>query len=291
MIIIILGFIFLIVLFGFVYVLYRTNAMLERHIPSGKELPEDFGLKAEEYNFESIDGVKLFGWHFKTLNPKATIILVHGFSDPDGGKTYMLSRAKFLNQNNIDVFLFDLRSFGQSEGNFITLGIKEWMDVEAAYNLVEKIDQLDLPIGIWGNSMGAATSIIMNGKTKKGDFLVLTVPYASISHLLRPLAVREKKPYWFIKFFVELILKMKFGDVLISESPISYAGKIDVPVFIAKAKKDSKVHAGDSDILYELINSHKKLVEYDTTHDIWKEAGDNFKNDVLAFIDSSIRGN
>lgn len=245
--------------------------MFETHYGNSNETPEDFGFKATNHVFKSRDGMKLKGWFIENEEAKGIIILVHGFTTPNGGKNSLLKRAKFFYDYGLSVFLFDLRSFGESEGNLVSLGINEWMDVEAAYDYVQlNLNKKDLNLGIYGNSMGAASVVMMTGKTQKGDFLITTVPFTTIDNLIVPFLIRGKKPLW-IRYFVKLALKLKFGNIYQTEVPISYAQNINVPILVIGANNDKTVNPRDAYELYEKITGPKEYHEFASGHGIYEK--------------------
>lgn len=59
--------------------------------------------------------------------------------------------------------MFDFSGSGYSEGNFITLGIKESDDVEKVVNYLKTNYKIGRII-LWGRSMGAVTAILYSAK-------------------------------------------------------------------------------------------------------------------------------
>src|SRR3989338_5289425 len=99
--------------------------------------PESFDLKYENVTFETDDGLKLKGWLIpgnKSENKsRGTIIMMHGYPT---NKADVLPLSLFL-LNDYNVFLFDFRSFGESEGSYTTAGYKEVNDLDAAVNYIK----------------------------------------------------------------------------------------------------------------------------------------------------------
>ena len=59
----------------------------------------------------------------------------------------------------INVFSFDFSGCGRSEGEWVTLGWKERGDLRTVIKHLQSIGSVS-KIGLWGRSMGAATSIM-----------------------------------------------------------------------------------------------------------------------------------
>ena len=96
--------------------------------------PSDLGLRYEEVVLESDDGIKLSGWFIPNNKTKITIIVMHGYP---ADKANLLGIAEFL-AKEFNVFLFDFRSFGQSEGRYTTGGYLEREDLTEAIDYLEK---------------------------------------------------------------------------------------------------------------------------------------------------------
>ena len=96
-------------------------------------MPESFNLKYEDVEFESSDGLKLKGWFIPSNKSGNTIIVMHGYPT---NKADVLPFSMFL-LKRFNVFLFDFRSFGESEGSYTTAGYKEVNDLDGAIKYLE----------------------------------------------------------------------------------------------------------------------------------------------------------
>ncbi|MBI2651860.1 alpha/beta fold hydrolase, partial [Candidatus Woesearchaeota archaeon] len=124
--------------------------------------PSDLGLKYEEVSFKSADGIKLNGWLIPNNKTKATIIVMHGYP---ADKANLLGIAEFL-VKDFNVFLFDFRSFGKSEGKYTTVGYLEKNDLLGAINYLEKEKNIT-KIGLYGFSLGGAVALMANNENVK----------------------------------------------------------------------------------------------------------------------------
>lgn len=99
----------------------------------------------------------------KSDNPTLVFVHANNGSRMEGitcrylGQQYL----KFLFQNMIDVVLFDCTGSGLSDGEFITLGMKEADDLHAVIEHIV-INKKLANISLWGRSMGAVTGRISN---------------------------------------------------------------------------------------------------------------------------------
>ena len=142
--------------------------------------PEDFNLDYEDAVFESTDGLKLSGWFIPHNKSKDAIIVMHGYP---ANKADLLPVALFLNKK-YDVFLFDFRSFGQSEGKYTTAGFKEVKDLEGAIGFLKQEKKIR-NIGAFGFSLGGAVALMSKNNEIKA--IVADSSYASLDRMVEAL--------------------------------------------------------------------------------------------------------
>lgn len=84
------------------------------------------------------------------------VIYMHGNA---GCKLEGESYRNLLLPAGINIFSFDFSGCGLSEGEWVTLGHKEKKDLATVIAYLNSLGTVS-KIGVWGRSMGAATSII-----------------------------------------------------------------------------------------------------------------------------------
>ena len=80
----------------------------------------------------------------------------------------------------IGLVIFDFAGSGYSEGDYITLGIKEARDTKTVINYILSNFNIDKTI-LWGRSMGAVTSIIFMSDEKNKNLIsgiILDSPFS-----------------------------------------------------------------------------------------------------------------
>jgi uncharacterized protein len=114
--------------------------------------PSRLGLAYQNVTLQS-DGLKLAAWFIPSKKPEQPIVLVtHGLGVD---KSDFLFVAKPLHEAGFNLFTFDFRAHGESEGRTITFGLNEARDVKAAYDWLTKAFPSQ-PIYALGYSMGGA---------------------------------------------------------------------------------------------------------------------------------------
>lgn len=92
----------------------------------------------------------------------------------------MLDETAVLVKHGYGVLLIDLRGHGKSEGQLILFGKNEVQDVDAGYQFLLKQPNITERIGIFGNSMGGAISILYAAQNPKIRAVVTDSAFSSL---------------------------------------------------------------------------------------------------------------
>jgi len=264
----------------FFYIWYRLRKSLRVASDPSKDTPSKYHLKYETRSFKTADGISLSGWYIPAKNPKAVVICIHGYVDT---KATILDHAVYLHDGGYTTFFIDLRS--DHPKTKYTLGVQEWKDIEAAYEYMKSLpENKNKKIGFFSGSMGAATVLVATGKTNKGDFVIASVPYANFKRLFAHQLRAEKLPPFFLPF-LRLAALLELGLHHDKHIPSKYIGKITKPVLLMAATHDKMVNKQDAKHLFDLANDPKHFWQADTGHVIFKEKPEEFKKQVLGFLD------
>jgi fermentation-respiration switch protein FrsA (DUF1100 family) len=122
--------------------------------------PKDLGLNFKDIYFHTEDGIKIHGWFFPLDNEKPVILFCHGNA---GNISHRLENIRLLLEKGLQVFIFDYRGYGKSEGRPSEPGI--YKDAIAAYDyLIREENILSSNIVLFGRSLGAAVAIDLSLK-------------------------------------------------------------------------------------------------------------------------------
>jgi fermentation-respiration switch protein FrsA (DUF1100 family) len=139
--------------------------------------PEALGLAHEEVFLEAADGTRIHGWFLPARGSRFTVLLCHGNA---GNITRRLERDLAI---GVDVFLFDYRGFGRSEGSPDEEGT--YRDAVAAHRyLVQKRAVDPKQLILLGESLGAAVAVELSLR-EPAAALVLEAPFTSIPAMAR----------------------------------------------------------------------------------------------------------
>ena len=221
--------------------------------------PSDLGLKHEEVNFKSKDGIRLSGWLIPNNKTKATIIVMHGYP---ADKANLLGIAKFL-AKDFNVFLFDFRSFGKSEGHYTTVGYLEKNDLLGAIEYLEQ-DEKMTKIGLYGFSLGGAVALMTSHKNVKA--IVTDSAYAKLSnmakHMYSPFFILKYPLAYLEKLYGLIFLGINIGNV----NPVEDIKSIKVPILLIHAEKDSQIPVSEAYLLHEANKKAELWIVEGTDH-------------------------
>ncbi|HTY37288.1 MAG TPA: alpha/beta fold hydrolase, partial [Bacteroidota bacterium] len=120
--------------------------------------PRDAGLPQEDLFLATHEGFKLSCWFVKQPHgARGTVIYLHGVGDCKiGGVPY----ARLFFGRGFNVFLYDSRRHGLSEGLYCTYGFHEKNDLALVIDYLKSRTDITIGrIGVFGTSMGAAVAL------------------------------------------------------------------------------------------------------------------------------------
>jgi fermentation-respiration switch protein FrsA (DUF1100 family) len=147
-------------LLGMVFLLMGCNGFLERIAVCFPQKghdgrPEDFRLTARDLFFETKDRVRLHGWLFSADFKGPYLLWCHGNA---GNISHRLENIALLLKKGINVFIFDYRGYGKSEGTVSEQGF--YRDARAAWDcLLKEGSTTPSQIVLFGRSLGCAVAV------------------------------------------------------------------------------------------------------------------------------------
>jgi fermentation-respiration switch protein FrsA (DUF1100 family) len=207
--------------------------------------PAQDGFAYEEIEFNSADGTKLSGWFIPAKGSAlGTVIHYHGNAQ---NMTAHYSFVSWLPANGFNLFVFDYRGYGKSEGKPDREGVYE--DSVAALEYIKSRTDLDQDkLIVFGQSIGGANALAVVGQNRF-DGIAGIVSDSAFSAYKR---VACDHAGWLKPFAFCLI-----GNKL---SPEKYVSNIaPVPLLIIHGTKDSVVPYKHAVTLFEKGSEPKKL--------------------------------
>ncbi|MEK6563763.1 MAG: alpha/beta hydrolase [Candidatus Omnitrophota bacterium] len=150
--------------------------------------PEASGMRYNEVNFETSDGYMLNGWLIIQPAAKYTVLFAHGNA---GNISHRIEKLKFFKQIGCNVFIFDYRGYGRSQGRPSEKGL--YLDAGAAYEyLVAQGITANTIIG-YGESLGGAVIIDAASKNTMAA-LIVDSSFSSAKDMIK--AIYPFLPHW-----------------------------------------------------------------------------------------------
>lgn len=217
--------------------------------------------ETEEVEVQSGDGFVLHGLLIPHIAPRATVILFHGWRS--SWEMDFLCALPFLYGLRLQCLLVDQRAQGDSEGRFMTLGVRERADVPVWADYVSNRFGARHPIFLQGTSMGASTVTMASAYHFSGNVRGLiadcgfTSPYEAVSAVWR-----EKTPFpaHFAMWLLDLFARW-FADFSLRECDAADAlARTKYPVLFLHGTADRFVPSYMTRQAYEACGSEKTLL-------------------------------
>jgi len=226
--------------------------------------PGNIGLYFESVSFETMDRVKLSGWFVPSESARGVILFCHGNA---GNISHRLESIQIFHRLGLDVFIFDYRGYGQSEGKPTEHGT--YKDAEAAWRyLVEERQVHPKEIIVFGRSLGGAVASWLAQSHTPGA-LILESTFTSLPDIAATLY-----PYLPVK----LLLRFKYNTA-------EYLGGLNCPVLIIHSRDDEIMRFSHGRRLFEIAKEPKKFLEITGTHNAgFITSGKRYEEGLDAFI-------
>lgn len=228
---------------GFFFIFQSHYIYYPEHIISAD--PSNIGLEFESISFKTEDRVKLSGWFIPSEGASDVILFFHGNA---GNISHRLESIQIFHRLGLNVFIFDYRGYGQSDGRPSEIGT--YRDAEAAWQYLVKERQVSPNrIIVFGRSLGGAVAAWLAHKHTPGA-LVLESGFTSIPEIAAKLY-----PY----LPVRLLSRYKYNTA-------EYLDEVDCPVLIVHSREDEIMPFSHGQQLFERARGPKEFLEISGTH-------------------------
>lgn len=222
--------------------------------------PGDYGLQWQELSLKTSDGLRISAWLIRHPNPKGTLLLFHGFGT---SKADLLDCASALRTaGSYQLLLIDFRGHGLSEGEILSFGKWEVLDVEAALHLVDQ-DPISrgLPVGCWGISMGGAIGILAAAQFQRIQAVVCEGSYANLpAAIARVQWMTYHIPRIPLGMMVIWATEIRLRTRLRHLSPARSIARVSPrSVLLVHGLEDTSIDAQESQRLFEAAREPKEL--------------------------------
>lgn len=271
-----------------------TSLFLSDHSTDTLSKPIFFGIESnrvEEFSFITRDGIRIAALRVSAkegADKKGAIVFLHGIRR---AKECVYPMASYFSERGYDCFAMDFRSHGRSEGDLITYGHLERVDVKFFLDYIYDHYGLSEKLVLWGQSMGAAVAFLVAESDSRVNLLISESTYASFNSVTMDyfsyiIGFRSSFAQSIILKSVSRISGLNPDEI----SPLNAAKNIKIPIFIAHGMLDNKMNPLYAQELFSELGSDRCRIMMipDANHlDFWEKGGENYFREVEQFIDSN----
>ncbi len=188
--------------------------------------------------------------------PKATILVVHGIY---GRSATMLHTAHRLAQAGYRAVLVDLRGHGRSTGDYLTYGTQEARDLSQVIDDLQARRLVQGPLGVYGVSYGATTSIHLAAIDWRVSAVVAVEPFSMVRPELAhvaPMIPQQTFEQALSDAGCEAGFNPNFSDAAHA------IGRTSAPVLLMHGTDDWIVPCWNSVLLHQQAAAHSELVTF-----------------------------
>lgn len=218
-------------------------------------------VKGQKISTMTEDGYQLIAEEFFTEDDSHKwLLLLHGYT---GWKEEMYPFAYWYNMQGYHVIAPDLRCHGESEGDFIGMGWTDHYDCNLWIDYIISQDP-DAQIVLHGQSMGAATALMMAGEENLSKNVVAVVSDCAYTDAYSMFGEKIKEWFYLPAFPIVdtacLVLKLRGGYNLKDASAVDAVEKSKVPTLFIHGADDALISVQMTKDLYEAASCSKKLL-------------------------------
>jgi len=222
--------------------------------------PDAIGIKYKSIFVETTDNLQLHGWKlFSEGETKGTLIFFHG--NAENISTHFAS-VHWLVGQGYDVYLFDYRGYGQSQGEAELGPIVDDMDLLIG-KVVDGLPENQKLI-VMGQSLGASLSIysVAHGQYRDRIAALVSVSAFSDYHDIAQDALAKSWLFWLFQWPLSKTISNTY-------SPVESVDKISpVPFFIMHSQEDEIIAYYHAQRLYQAAHEPKQLITLGGGHNV-----------------------
>jgi fermentation-respiration switch protein FrsA (DUF1100 family) len=203
------------------------------------QTPGSVGLTFDDVHFTAHDGVRLNGWYIPYVGAERTLLWFHGNA---GNISHRVENIKLLHDNlRINIFIFDYRGYGRSEGKVSEMGT--YLDGAAAVEYLRAQYQVQpRQLVIFGRSLGAAVAAEMATQVES-LILILESPFVSVPEMARTI---------FPLLPLRCLLSTEYNT-------LEKAQRVKTPLLILHGDRDEIVPITQARRVFEVANEPKRF--------------------------------
>ncbi|QFF98641.1 alpha/beta hydrolase [Psychrobacillus glaciei] len=240
--------------------------------------------KTEKW-IESKNGYSLKAIFVEPLPTNNYVVICHGVTE---NKINSLRFVRMFERLGFNSVVYDHRRHGDSGGKTTSFGFYEKIDLQSIIEVVRERAGDNAIIGIHGESMGAATTLLYAGSIKDdADFYISDCSFSDFEDQVMNI-MRQTTPLRssLAIRFANLFLKMRDGYTLNLVSPIDVVDHIEKPVLFIHSLQDDFILPKMTEELFEKKKGPKslKLFELGAHAKSFNENSEEYEQVVADFL-------
>jgi len=257
---------FYIILAGYLFIFQSNYVYYPERIVSSD--PSYIGLTFENISFETNDGLTLSGWFIPKEDSRGVLLFCHGNA---GNIGHRLDSIQLFHELGLEIFIFDYRGYGNSEGKPTEQGTYE--DVQAAWQYLIQERQVDQKkIIVFGRSLGGAIASWLASNNMPG-ILVLESTFTSL-----PDIAATVYPY----LPVRLLSRFEYDT-------LDYLRNVNCPTLIIHSRNDEMMPFVFGQKLYKIAPEPKKFLELSGSHNEgFLTSGSDYQAGINTFLNEHL---
>lgn len=241
----------------------ENDFILNREITS-KRLDEAWfnAVNKTEQWVESKNGYSLKAIFVEPLETNNYVVICHGVTE---NKINSLRFVRMFERLGFNSVVYDHRRHGDSGGKTTSFGFYEKVDLQSIVEAVRERAGKDAVLGIHGESMGAATTLLYAGSIiDDADFYISDCAFSDFEQQVYHIMTQTTPLRTSLAIrFANLFLKLRDGYTLNLVSPIDVIDKIEKPVLFIHSLQDDFILPKMTEDLYEKKQGPKTLKLFD----------------------------
>jgi fermentation-respiration switch protein FrsA (DUF1100 family) len=247
------------------YIIYQPSKY-----PEGLWDTSNMPLPIQDVWFKAEDGVKLHGWYVPSEEAVATLLFFHGNA---GNITHRLENIFLLHHLKLNVFIFDYRGFGRSEGDPDEEDIL--LDSQAAYDTVVAQPGVSLTsLFIFGRSLGGPFASYTAAKNPAAGLILESTFTNAVDMADRMLPIF---PGWMVSSELDTLRRVS---------------KLNLPKLFIHGTRDNMIPFTMGRELYKAAAEPKEFYSIVGAghNNTWQVGGKEYFDTLKAFITRTVAG-
>jgi pimeloyl-ACP methyl ester carboxylesterase len=204
-----------------------------------------------------------------------------------------MPHANFLHRAGYAVLMFDYRHRGESDGNAITMAVREQDDLLGAIDYACSRPEVDAGrIAVEGLSMGSGVAILVAARDQRVRAVVAECPYATYQGMMsKALRHYGRLPSYPLADLARLVLEWRIGGSLEGAQPSHAVAAISPrPVFIIADEHDEVIGCDETERVFHAAAEPKRfwLIAGSDHSRGWQAAPEEYERRVLGFLAESL---